>query len=243
VTWFKVDDGLAFHPKAINAGLSALGLWVRAGAWCAANLTDGALPRHMIGTLGAQLRDAKRLVSAGLWCETEDGYQFHEWDRWQPTKAQVTAKREKDKKRQQEWREQHGHDVSHSVTDSVTNDVSHSAPTRPDPTNKEEVVEIVGTPVVDGVRGSRLPDDWMPSRNDVEWARERHPAVDSRSETDKFRDHWASQPGAKGRKIDWHATWRNWIRKAAEFQRPQLRAVAGGIRTHVDPSTGIMWEG
>lgn len=138
MTWFKVDDGFAFHPKAIMAGNSALGLWVRAGAWCGANLTDGALPKHMIGTFGAQARDAKKLVSVGLWVETETGYQFHEWSLMQPSKADVEAERAANRKRQQEWREKKRNGVTGGVTDSVSNDASNSAPTRPDPTHKEE---------------------------------------------------------------------------------------------------------
>jgi len=32
----------------------------------------------------------------------------------------------------------------------------------------------------------------------------------------RFVDYWRAQPGAKGRKTDWQATWRNWCRKDAE---------------------------
>ena len=28
----------------------------------------------------------------------------------------------------------------------------------------------------------------------------------------QFRDYWVAQPGAKGSKTDWLATWRNWVR-------------------------------
>jgi len=134
LTWFKVDDGFAFHPKAIMAGNAALGLWVRAGAWCGANLTDGALPRHMIGTFGAQARDAKKLCKVGLWVETTDGYQFHEWGLMQPTKVEVEAERAANRARQKEWRDR----KRNGVTDNVTNGASNNAPTRPDPTLKEE---------------------------------------------------------------------------------------------------------
>lgn len=140
MTWFKVDDGFAFHPKAILAGNAALGLWVRAGAWCGANLTDGALPRHMIGTFGAQARDAKRLVKVGLWVETSDGYQFHEWGMMQPSKVDVEAERAANRKRQQEWRDRKRNGVTDDVTNEVTNSGSNAAPTRPDPTHKEEAL-------------------------------------------------------------------------------------------------------
>ena len=128
--WFKVDDGFAFHPKAIMAGNAALGLWVRAGAWCGANLTDGALPRHMIGTFGAQRRDADKLCAVGLWVETDDGFQFHEWSKMQPSKAEVEEERAANRKRQQEYRDR----KRNGVTDSVTNSVSNSTPSRPVPT-------------------------------------------------------------------------------------------------------------
>ena len=61
-------------------------------------------------------------------------------------------------------------------------------------------------------RGSRLPQDWSPSTEDHSFA-DRLGILD---EVDKFRDHWHSQPGQKGTKVDWSATWRNWCRRAAE---------------------------
>ena len=91
MAWFKVDDRLWAHPKIVALPLTALGLWVKAGSYCAAYETDGALDRHMIGTLGAQKRDSDRLVKAGLWSETETGYVFHDWDQYQPTKRQLEA--------------------------------------------------------------------------------------------------------------------------------------------------------
>ena len=38
-------------------------------------------------------------------------------------------------------------------------------------------------------------------------------------EADKFRDYWLSVSGSKGVKLDWQATWRNWVRKALDDQR------------------------
>jgi uncharacterized protein YdaU (DUF1376 family) len=66
-------------------------------------------------------------------------------------------------------------------------------------------------------RGSRLPPDWRPSDHD--W----HSACDAigenraMAELKKFEDHWKAQPGSKGVKADWPATWRNWCRRAAEY--------------------------
>jgi len=71
MVWFKVDDGFAFHPKALAAGNAALGLWVRAGSWCGHNLTNGFMPASMLGALGGRVRDAQKLIDAGLWTKVE----------------------------------------------------------------------------------------------------------------------------------------------------------------------------
>ena len=91
--WFRVDDDLALHPKAIAAGNAALGLWVRAGAYAAQYLTEGFVPAGMLTVLGGKPRDAKALVDAGLWTVDERGWRFHQWEERQPTKEQVEADR------------------------------------------------------------------------------------------------------------------------------------------------------
>jgi hypothetical protein len=41
---------------------------------------------------------------------------------------------------------------------------------------------------------------------------------------DEFRDYWIAQPGQKGVKTDWDATWRNWVRRqnAQKASRPVI---------------------
>lgn len=69
--------------------------------------------------------------------------------------------------------------------------------------------------------GTRLPDDFMPSPEMVEWFRENCPRVDGRTEHAKFCDYWLAKPGKDGRKLDWVATWRNWMRNAEERYTPR----------------------
>jgi hypothetical protein len=61
-------------------------------------------------------------------------------------------------------------------------------------------------------RAARLPDDWVPDSDDVTFCRTERPDLNISSVADQFRDYWVAQPGAKGRKLDWRATWRNWVR-------------------------------
>lgn len=84
MTWFKVDDRFYSHPKTLATSLAARGLWVSAGAWSSDQLTAGAVPDHALAMLGGSPELADELVSAGLWKRVRGGYQFHDWDRYQP---------------------------------------------------------------------------------------------------------------------------------------------------------------
>lgn len=80
-------------------------------------------------------------------------------------------------------------------------------------------------------RGSRLPDDFDATPDMIAWAREHTPLVGTK-ETAGFVDYWRAQPGAKGRKTDWTATWRNWMRKAqtdAESRRGRTNSRASPL--------------
>lgn len=67
-----------------------------------------------------------------------------------------------------------------------------------------------------GPTGVRLPADWVLPDEWREFARkERHweaGAIDA--EGVHFFDYWRAQPGQKGIKLDWFATWRNWVRNS-----------------------------
>jgi hypothetical protein len=88
MSWFKVDDGFAFHQKTVEAGNSAIGLWLRAGSWSSQLGTEGYVPASIRNNLGTK-RDAERLVETGLWLPADGGggFIFHDWDEYQPTKA------------------------------------------------------------------------------------------------------------------------------------------------------------
>ncbi len=81
-------------------------------------------------------------------------------------------------------------------------------------------------------RGTRIASDWSPSSHD------RHIAKQegfSEKETDRealrFRDYWTGRAGSGGVKLDWAATWRNWVRTSAEKlgKTPQGPASGGEV--------------
>jgi hypothetical protein len=60
--------------------------------------------------------------------------------------------------------------------------------------------------------GTRLPDDFPVTDTMRDWARTNTPLCGT-TDHEAFCDYWRSMPGAKGRKADWVATWRNWMRR------------------------------
>ena len=67
-------------------------------------------------------------------------------------------------------------------------------------------------PIKENKRGSRLAQDWFLSKAMGDWATQERPDLDVRQVADQFKDYWVAQAGQKGVKLDWDATWRNWIR-------------------------------
>ncbi len=96
MSWAKVDDRFHGHSKARRAR-EALALWVLALAWCADELTDGAVPRDMPDLLLPGLGEAfaAKLVEVGLWELTASGYRFHDWLDYQPSARKVKSERAK----------------------------------------------------------------------------------------------------------------------------------------------------
>ena len=76
-----------------------------AGSYCADHLTDGVIHRSDVEWLGGTHADALALVEAGLWDEHPDGWVFHEWCEYQPTREKREAERAQWRERQHRARE------------------------------------------------------------------------------------------------------------------------------------------
>jgi hypothetical protein len=78
-------------------------------------------------------------------------------------------------------------------------------------TEKEGEIEVI-KPTSTKSQSTRLSVDWQLPDNWAIWAKQHRPELNINEIADGFKDYWIAQPGAKGRKADWFATWRNWIR-------------------------------
>ena len=83
-------------------------------------------------------------------------------------------------------------------------------------------------------RGTRLPADCILP---VDWAafcKQERPDLVPRQVFDEFKDYWIAQPGQKGVKTDWDATWRNWVRR-----QNQARTAGRNEHKHAAASRAI----
>ncbi len=239
--WFKVDDGFATSKAVLRIPrrqrCQAIGLWTLAGTWCAKELTDGFVPEYVLEDLGGTPALARALVDSGLWNVVEGGWQFVGWEKYQPSREQVLDERAKEAERKRKWREARKAAASRSEP-QVDADVSAERPAGtppsvpelsqpeseiPDPSRPDPSRPLPKGSSSEGSRkrssdprGTRLPEEWQPPDEVIRKMRDEYPYLNLRLEHDKFTDHWNGQPGAKGRKADWTATWRNWMRRAAE---------------------------
>lgn len=244
MAWFKVDDTFPFNPKVMECPVEAIGLWVLAGAWSCQQLTDGFIPEHVLPVLRSKPEFASHLLRVGLWKQTDGGYQFHDWDDYQPSAAKWKDIRQKRAEAGRKGGIRSGEARREANAEAKTKQALKQTrtPTRPDPTRLE-------LPNGSSKRGAKrahpIPANWKPTRSHHELAA--NLGVNCDLEADKMRD-WALSKGQTGK--DWDARFRNWLRRAAETNpprdgdrfddwdrarnalaiNPELRAIEGGTR-------------
>lgn len=102
-----------------------MGLWALAGSHCMDYLTDGVVDAWFVEAWPDGVQLAARLVDVGLWDTHPDGWAFHDWEEYQPTRARVLAEREATKERVEKHRQKR---ASNGVTSGVGSGVGTSAP-------------------------------------------------------------------------------------------------------------------
>jgi uncharacterized protein YdaU (DUF1376 family) len=114
-------------------------------------------------------------------------------------------------------------------------------------TSNHEPITNNHKPKRESQRGSRLAPDFPLSDEWVGFCRQHRPELDPRETFDGFRDYWIAQPGQKGVKTDWTATWRNWVRRqqtakktASEARLTQMAALTRGLATP-KPAPANFW--
>jgi hypothetical protein len=95
------------------------------------------------------------------------------------------------------------------IPDSLIPDCSNPNPDSGESTSADLPREPAREPQP---RATRLPADWTLPEKWAQWAISERSDLDAAKVAEKFRDFWCAKAGNAALKLDWQATWRNWVR-------------------------------
>jgi len=81
-----------------------------------------------------------------------------------------------------------------------------------EPPPNHKPITINQEPVEKKQRGSRLPNKIENIQEWIDFCNKERPDLTAHAVYSQFRDYWISKAGSGGVKLDWFATWRNWVR-------------------------------
>lgn len=95
MSWVRLDDGAPGHRKIVGLSDAAFRLWVVGLTYCNQQANDGrfsvASARIMSGYLASPelgRSSMAELCAAGLWIETADGFEVHDYLEYQPSQEE-----------------------------------------------------------------------------------------------------------------------------------------------------------
>lgn len=236
--WFRFYDEVLDDPKAQRLSPVLFRHWVNLLCLASRSATRGDLPPMSDIAFALRVNEAKAraivsdLVSAGL-IDQGDTLQMHNWSGRQRVSDNVADRVSQHRSRNKPVTLQDPTGVTLPIpSDDVTVTVPHVRATdteteqiqRQTPPDGGERAAQAPTPPTpapekrDKSRGTRLPESFLVTDAMREWARaEGLSDVQIDRETAKFRDHWRAESGQRAVKLDWDASWKNWMRRALEI--------------------------
>lgn len=251
----RISTGLPAHPKTkkLARRLGAAGPLgcIYLFLWTAANRSDGDLSglsdediELAIDWAGEEGGFVAAMVEVGFLDGVESARQIHDWAEHNPWAAGAEARSEKSR-----WAalcKQHGRQEAARMMPEYAKRIEDSCQkvpaAVPESASGTPLAELGSAPspclsvslpspspkAERSPTGSRLPADWKPDAELTLWTARNVPSVNVGIEAEKFRDYWHGKAGKDGRKADWPATWRNWVRRAAERVGAPVQAQAAG---------------
>ena len=168
MAWFRLEDSWHSHPKVLAAGNAAAGLWVRCATYSAQHELDGKVPGIVARQYGTKV-DIARLTAVGLWRPRGDDFVIVDFLDFNPSSADLKAKRDAAKERMRKARAFKG--SSHEQDENFAAGSRNPDPTRPDTRTSEDdnlsVPRIVSSSDSIKAVAELLAEDVYASRGDV----------------------------------------------------------------------------
>ena len=221
MAWFKVDDAFLMSSKVMSIPRSirneALGVWLQTAVWSAHEMKDGLIPAHVLDEFQCGVEIQQALVSSHLWVDAEKGsVLIHNWNKYQPTREELEAKRaEVSEARARSGRAGGMSSGATRRSKAEANAKQNEAKRTPEPEPEPEPEPL--TLSKESVkRAHRIDPNFNVSAEMREWASREVPGLNLDKVTASFIDYWSAKAGKDAMKLDWVATWRNWLRRDHE---------------------------
>jgi uncharacterized protein YdaU (DUF1376 family) len=116
-------------------------------------------------------------------------------------------------------------------------------PTQSQKKPNQEPITNNQEPNKERTRGSRLSADFVLPKEWADWARQERPDLDLRSVGEQFKDYWSAKAGSGSTKLDWQATWRNWVRnQKMVFKQADIARTTVPASSQRDPALAKLDE-
>ena len=162
--------------------------------------------------VGATVEETEMLLESFFWL-AENGWHHTRCDKEIEDYRQFLNKKSNAGKASAEQRKNKSSTGVQQVLNNSSTDVQLTTNHKPITNNHKPIVEKKQ-------RGSRLPTDFELPNDWIVFCNQERPDLQPHKVFDNFKDYWLSAP--KGTKLDWSATWRNWVRSQKADKQNEL---------------------
>lgn len=206
--WFRFYGDALNDPKVQSLDGDTFKVWVNllcVTSQCNGHIIFDDISFHLRMSDNEALAYCVKLANKGLLIPTEQGYKPNGWEKFQ-YKSNTSAERTR------AYRERKA---------KARCDVTKTSHVTPPDTDTETDKRSIK-------KGTRfalneLPEDWK------EFCIKERPDLNPNTVFLGFADYWIASP--KGVKLDWFATWRNWVRNQKALFPTNQKPQRAGVRT------------
>jgi len=109
--WSRLDDGFTWNKKVLRAGNEAAGAFARMVSHCSHQRSDGYVDEATAIAIAGRRKVLDTMVTVGLLDREGVDFRVHNYLKYNPSRAELDAKRSAKTERQERWRKTYSRDV------------------------------------------------------------------------------------------------------------------------------------